>query len=264
MQLIKMNSFSVQSSDFLCAPRFFNSYWTVVNSKTLAETMRPETNSNVARFLFLCAALPGIGSFGCWSRDGVGVASARPIFGVRRTRTSCGAVDRRSLASAESKINRYLKEDGDSAAAGEFYIQGWRWHTMSLAREAGRLEKLAQRIHARLPATTAAETESLKKAADYVVDFNMKGLHKIERDIFFPWVRWKVGSSLKGTEVPSAFDTLMDRLDSDRRKIEGLGKSLVSSNLSASASCDGEFSSFVSSILFRLLYSSEPGGENRF
>jgi len=176
--------------------------------------------------LLLLVALPGIRRLG--RNHAYGLASARPVFGVGR-RGRGGAVDRRSLASAEANIQRYLEECGDENP-GEFYIQGWRWHTMSLAREASRLQRLAQKIQIR--SATPTETEALRKAADYVVDFNMRGLHKIERDIFFPWVRKKVGSesSLNGSGVPSAFETLMDCLDSDRRNIEGLGKSLVSSS----------------------------------
>jgi len=105
---------------------------------------------------------------------------------------------------------------------------------MSLAREARRLQKLAEKLQREDGAENAAgQTDLLvaaKKAADYVVGFNMRGLHKIERELFFPWVREKVWSSHGDDDVipAAAFDVLMDRLDSDRKYIENLGRSLVS------------------------------------
>lgn len=101
---------------------------------------------------------------------------------------------------------------------------------MSLAREASRLNKLAQKVLSDQP-SAESELAGLKDAADYVVEFNMKGLHKIEKDLFFPWVRKKVGSF---NDMPAtctaAFKTLMDRLDTDRQSIESHGRSLVSIN----------------------------------
>lgn len=164
----------------------------------------------------------------------------RPLIevGLRNKNNSVGS-NRSSLASAEVKIKQYLeshKEDEDARAAeGEFYIQGWRWHTMSLVREANRLNRLAQKL-ATTAATTISESDlsALKKATDYVVDFNMKGLHKIEKDLFFPWVRNTVfgSSSSKKNDfdisVPTkALTVLMDRLENDRKNIESLGRSLV-------------------------------------
>jgi len=156
-----------------------------------------------------------------------------------------------NLESAEETIRRYLnstssrqRQDNDDVdVQHEFHIQGWRWHTMSLAREAGRLQKLARKLQqdselAGIAVVPETDLAALKKATDYVVDFNMKGLHKIEKNLFFPWVRQKVATSLmKGSlaaggddeyDVPAAFEVVMDRLDSDRCNIEKLGKSLVS------------------------------------
>ena len=108
----------------------------------------------------------------------------------------------------------------------KFLIQGWRWHTMSLAREANRLHLLARSIE-----TSSKRDESslsnLEKAADYVVGFNMKGLHKIESDLFFPWVR-KMTNKIADSGVAKAFGAVVDKLESDQRKMEDLGVSLVS------------------------------------
>jgi hypothetical protein len=117
------------------------------------------------------------------------------------------------LHAAQEEISRFLSSRVDS---GQFHVQGWRWHTMSLVREADRLRRLAESSPEDLPALT--------QAVDYVVDFNMKGLHKIEKDLFFPWVRKKVQDSTVG----GAFLILMDRLESERRAIQELGAAMVS------------------------------------
>jgi hypothetical protein len=126
------------------------------------------------------------------------------------------------LAAAEERISRYLKES--KGKAGKFHVQGWRWHTMSLVREAGRLQKLASRMQA---SCGVEELPALRMAADYVVGFNMKGLHKIEKDLFFPWVREKF-NAIGESDVAKAFSVVMDQLESDRKTIELLGTSLVS------------------------------------
>jgi hypothetical protein len=135
----------------------------------------------------------------------------------------------------EQTIVRFL----NTQSKGDFYIQGWRWHTMSLVHEAGRLHQLATQLAA-LPEEEAEETKKsplssnhltdLRKATEYTVDFNMRGLHKIERDVFFPWVRAKTHSIQKEEpEVSRAFDTVLNELDQERNGLESLGSSLVSS-----------------------------------
>jgi hypothetical protein len=133
-----------------------------------------------------------------------------------------GGFGQNKLAAAEERISRYLAESTDTG--GKFHVQGWRWHTMSLARESGRLQKLASRMEA---SCRVEDLPALQKAADYVVGFNMKGLHKIEKDLFFPWVRGKF-NAIGESDVAMAFSDVMDQLESDRKTIERLGISLVS------------------------------------
>lgn len=133
-----------------------------------------------------------------------------------------GGVEQDKLAAAEERISRYLEESKENG--GKFHVQGWRWHTMSLVREAGRLQKLALRMQASCP---VEDLPALRMAADYVVGFNMKGLHKIEKDLFFPWVRGKF-NAIGESDVVKAFSVVMDQLESDRKTIELMGTSLVS------------------------------------
>jgi hypothetical protein len=146
--------------------------------------------------------------------------------GHRATLEDCSASLRGGEADAfsEGLITQFLSEK-DGTSLDDFHVHGWRWHTMSLVREAGRLRNLAQR------STTTTETmanfEPLKQATDYVIGFNLKGLHKIEADLFFPWMREKL-TSVDKQDLSDAFATVMDQLESDRQKVEQLGDSIVS------------------------------------
>ena len=108
-------------------------------------------------------------------------------------------------------------------AEGKFHVQGWRWHTLSMVREMSRLNNLATSISSR---KADDELDSLMKAADYVVDFNMKGLHRVERDIFFPWVRTKIGT-VDDTEAVSALSSVLGSLEADQVQLAIWGGSLV-------------------------------------
>lgn len=117
-------------------------------------------------------------------------------------------------------ISDFLQGTDRKKALEDFHVHGWRWHTLSLSRDSGRLTKLAKR-------TTTANIDRLQKAAEYVVGFNLKGLHKIEADLFFPWMKEKL-TSIDSTAASQEFGSVMDLLEDDRRKIEELGQSIVS------------------------------------
>lgn len=109
-----------------------------------------------------------------------------------------------------------------SAPTENFHIQGWRWHTQSLARDAKRLSRLAN------AANSDEGYLDLKRATEYTVDFNMRGLHRIEADVFFPWVRETVVSAASSTSMRKEIQEAIQQLETDRRHLEKLGKSLVS------------------------------------
>jgi len=90
---------------------------------------------------------------------------------------------------------------------------------MSLVREAGRLKQLARR------SSSDEGCGPIKQASDYVVGFNMKGLHKIEADLFFPWMRNKL-TAVEQKDLARAFGSVMDELESDRKKVAKLGESI--------------------------------------
>ena len=109
------------------------------------------------------------------------------------------------------------------ASIEQFHIQGWRWHTMSLVREAERLARMARRFQS----YEVAAWNPIASAVDYVIGFNLKGLHKIEADLFFPWMREKL-MAIQEKDLALAFGIVMDELENDRQRVAQLGESIVS------------------------------------
>jgi hypothetical protein len=152
-----------------------------------------------------------------------GVHASEPLISVCRDDSVGECVSVRGGSDnndgAEGKITQFLSVK--KLSLDNFHIHGWRWHTMSLVREAGRLKKLAERSNCN------GACDHLKHASEYVVGFNLKGLHKIEADLFFPWMRKKL-TEIQQKDLASAFGSVMDRLESDRKKVAQLGESIVS------------------------------------
>jgi len=124
------------------------------------------------------------------------------------------------LPSYKAYIEGFLASKGSKTSLlKNFYIQGWRWHTKSLFRDAGRLHKLATK-------TDLVGVETLRDASDFVVGFNLIGLHKIEASLFFPWMREKLTSQ---KDLQGAFSAAMDDLESDRRTVASLGEQISNS-----------------------------------
>jgi len=123
----------------------------------------------------------------------------------------------------EEEIREFLaskSKNSPSSLLEQFHVQGWRWHTKSLARDARRLRRLALK-------TNVKTAESLKDASDYVVGFNMMGLHKVESTLFFPWMREKLlGTFREKSELSTGFSSAMDTLETDRETVAQLGESI--------------------------------------
>jgi hypothetical protein len=135
----------------------------------------------------------------------------------------------------EQVIRQYLKQLNDTPSLQDFHIQGWRWHTLSLIREAERFSDMAQRFQNK----PVQEREPLIQATNYVIGFNLKGLHKIEADLFFPWMKKKLmaigvdnndgnDGSTHNKNLSKAFEHVMNQLETDRKLVAKLGESIVS------------------------------------
>ena len=98
---------------------------------------------------------------------------------------------------------------------------------MSLVREAGRFSKMAVRFQDK----PIEDRQPLQQAADYVIGFNLKGLHRIEAELFFPWMKEKL-TAIQERDVSQAFESVMYQLEDDRKTVAKLGDSIVSNVLS--------------------------------
>ena len=141
------------------------------------------------------------------------------------TSSSSSFVDSVFLSKDEKLIQDYLK--GQTPSLHDFHIQGWRWHTMSLVREAERLLALAKRFQRK----SVEERQPLVQATDYVIGFNLKGLHKIEADLFFPWMKKKLTEIKEPKQLSKSFEKVMNQLEADRKTVAKLGEYIVSEYL---------------------------------
>ena len=182
-------------------------------------------------FWYIASSLPSI--------EGLAAATSTTILQSSSIVDSASSTKQECHISNDEKIIQDFiyspSPDGQeslrssSSLLSRFHINGWRWHTLSLARESRRLSKLASRTATK----DLNEASRLRDAVSYVVDFNMKGLHKIENQVFFPWMREKFTRSTSisnDAELSKAFTHVMDRLEKDQRHVAKLGD-MISKNV---------------------------------
>lgn len=96
---------------------------------------------------------------------------------------------------------------------------------MSLIHEAKRLASSSK--------TTKMTRQQQQSLAEYTVDFNLRGLHTIERQVFLPRIRDTVVSAAEAQHqemlLPQAVSSVMDVLEAKRQSLEDLGAQLLES-----------------------------------
>lgn len=145
-----------------------------------------------------------------------------------------------ALANAENTLLHHIQQQETTTTSkgeGKFHVQGWRWHTMSLMREAERLQKLAkhclnaQSHHHNQQEGQQQQQESLQKlqkGVDYVIGFNLGALHRVE-GMFFPWMRKKMNKyNTDDPQTNKAFETIMDHLEKEQKHLAKIGNQIVS------------------------------------
>jgi len=151
--------------------------------------------------------------------------------------TIVDAIDDRTI----SVIKQFLASSTTDGQNREFLIQGWRWHCMSLIRDADRLQRLAAHLSSN-KVNDDSGLEALLSAADYVVNFNMAGLYRIESTMFVKWLRKNLckvdafSDSSDATATATAFGKVMDKIDNQRVTCEKIGKELYDNASAASSS----------------------------
>ena len=124
-----------------------------------------------------------------------------------------------------------------------FHIQGWRWHFMSLSRDAQRLRRLANHLLSNDGSGDDYDIDgfnALQEASNYVINFNMAGLYRIQSNMFLKFIREHLcdEDSIREfienddndvlDETTGAFNRLVDIIDAYRIQSELIGRELVS------------------------------------
>jgi hypothetical protein len=153
-------------------------------------------------------------------------ANPIPTISARTDASAC------NKDNAEKEIQDFLSIESSSPPKGDtFYIQGWRWHTLSLIRDSDRLQKFANSLIQKGGQQNKSQEklQSLNQAVDHVIDFNLKGLQRIENDIFFPWLRQKlINEDAVGADAKKAFRNVIDGVDCDRKRIDEIASKIRS------------------------------------
>lgn len=147
-----------------------------------------------------------------------------------------------SLHQATGVVSNWLSlttKPQSSVHRPKFLVHGWRWHTLSLIRDLKRLRLFSEEISANILNKRISEEDirQLESASEFVINFNMKALHRIEEKTFFPWLQKKfLAPSMKlsvpdapnDKEFQQAFEVILAHLDQERNKMHKMGISLVS------------------------------------
>lgn len=149
-----------------------------------------------------------------------------------------------TLHQATGVVSKWLNHTVNQQSSDNrpnFLIQGWRWHTLSLIRDLDRLRLFSESISSDISTESIREEDmkQFKSASDFVIDFNMGALYRIEEKTFFPWLQKKVLAPCMSRNIPDAesvkefqqaFGVILEYLAQERNKIKYLGQTLVSWN----------------------------------
>ena len=70
-----------------------------------------------------------------------------------------------------------------------FRINGWRWHTQAVIRDLKRFEDVLRKSQDNVNLTQRELTDRLLQCHKFVCNFNWAALMRVEREIFYPWLR---------------------------------------------------------------------------
>jgi hypothetical protein len=170
----------------------------------------------------------------CWICSLLKVdANAGPLVCLNRSQT---------LHQATGVLSKWLNHTVNQQPSDHrpnFLIQGWRWHTLSLIRDLERLRRFSEDFSSNLSAGRVGEDDwkQFQSASDFVIDFNMGALYRIEEKTFFPWLQKKVLASSMSRYIPDAesvkefrqaFGVILEYLAEERNKVKSIGQTLVS------------------------------------
>jgi hypothetical protein len=149
-----------------------------------------------------------------------------------------------STTSKEYKLRSHLSPllppPPPTSTFSSFEVHGWRWHTLSTYLDINLLLTYNKQPHT----VTPGSKEGLKgsevgreieggreKLRDYILDFNLATLTRIEGKVFYPWLREL--NRKDAAEVGPLFNDAVEYLEAARDRIVHLTTSVSGSSLSS-------------------------------
>lgn len=145
-----------------------------------------------------------------------------------------------SIDEGTISIIKQFLTSSEKNQKNDFLIQGWRWHCMSLIRDSDRLKSLAEHL-AKNKMSDDSGLDALVTATDYVVNFNMAGLYRVESTMFVKWLRKHLcrpdafGDDINAAATSNAYENVIDKIEDQRIDCEKLGKELYDKANAASS-----------------------------
>lgn len=113
--------------------------------------------------------------------------------------TSESKYSSRDSANFVNDIERIIADGPIPVSERQFLINGWRWHTSSALRDLQRYTAVLEHVengyssHAENTSNKSDGITNYKDRVDacykFVCGYNLKGLMKIESELFFPWLK---------------------------------------------------------------------------
>jgi hypothetical protein len=124
------------------------------------------------------------------SGDAVSTSTAGTASSAAEDTQECTLLAPTSSNTDEVIALQYISSSSSSISSTlSFRVHGWRWHTASVLRE---LKLLHSLLLSSNPLKESTATRTIQQAVNHVIAFNMKGLHRVEESLFFPWLQSKL------------------------------------------------------------------------
>lgn len=155
-----------------------------------------------------------------------GCVAEKILLAVRDSFSSLRNTHHTTSNASTNNIVRHWNERGPTvdgpvpAKRRKFVINGWRWHTISAIRDLDRFSRVIEQLLSRESITcadltsptgalilNAAEAARLSGCHDFVFNFNIAGLQRVESELIAPFLR----SNLPASVWPPQLDDLLYR-----------------------------------------------------
>lgn len=155
-----------------------------------------------------------------------GCVAEKILLAVRDSFNSLRSIHHMTSNASTNSILQHWNEAGPTLEGPvpvqrrKFVINGWRWHTMSAIRDLDRFSRVIEHLLSRDSITSAdltsptealtlndAEAARLSGCHEFVFNFNIAGLQRVESELIAPFLRSKLPTSV----WPPQLDDLLYR-----------------------------------------------------